>query len=155
MGSSSAATNIHDERRIARMMETAEKAPGYEGWAIVELFGHKRMAGFVSSQEIAGGSLVRIDVPETTGSVTDGAPPTKAYTKLVGVAAIYGITPCEESVARLAARSIERWNDPIPVSLPALPAPASAASEVDVDDDEETDVDDDEREAELDRILPF
>ncbi len=103
---------------------------GFVGWAIVELFGHKRLAGHVSSQVVAGGSLVRIDVPETPA---DTRPVTQAYTKLVGVAAIYGITPVTEDVARRAAREIERWNDPLPVQLPALP------SSVAVDLDEEED----------------
>lgn len=90
---------------------------GFEGWAIVELFGHKRLAGRVSSQVVAGASLVRIDVPDTPA---DHRPATQAYTKLHGVAAIYGITPVSEDVARRAAREIERWNDPLPVQLPAL-----------------------------------
>lgn len=97
---------------------------GFVGWAIVELFGHKRMAGHVSSQVVAGGALVRIDVPETPA---DGRPATAAYTKLVGIAAIYGITPVGEEVARRAAREIERWNDPLPVQLPQLPAATGAA----------------------------
>lgn len=120
-------------------MNGDEKGTGFEGWAIVELFGHKRMAGYVSSQEIAGGSLVRIDVPATEA---DRAPATAEYTKLVGVAAIYGITPCTEEVARRAARAIERYNDPIPVALPALPAPSAAEDEDDIEVSEEFELDD-------------
>lgn len=118
---------------------------GFVGWAVVELFGHKRMAGHVSSQVVAGGSMVRIDVPETPA---DTRPLTAAYTKLVGIAAIYGITPVSEEIARRAAREIERWNDPLPVQLPALAAPVG--TEIDpnfVDysagDDEDGEADDD------------
>lgn len=109
----------------------------FEGWAILELFGHKRMAGFVSSQQLAGGSLVRIDVPATESASADGdcAPATHAYTKLVGVAAVYGVTPCEESIARRAARVIERYNDPIPVQLPALAGSSNDTQLVIEDDD--------------------
>lgn len=107
---------------------------GFEGWAIVELFGHKRMAGHVSSQVVAGGALVRIDVPETAA---DRQPATAAYTKLVGIAAVYGITPVSEEVARRAAREIERWNDPLPVQLPALSAAVGTEIDPDLDEDEE------------------
>lgn len=98
---------------------------GFEGWAILELFGHKRMAGFVSSQQVAGGALVRIDVPATEPTREgEHAGPTPAYTKLVGLAAIYGITPCTEDLARRAAREIEKYNNPLPLSLPMLTAGA-------------------------------
>jgi hypothetical protein len=128
-------------------MNGDEKKAGFEGWAVVELFGHKRMAGYVSSQEIAGSSLVRIDVPVTMPTdPRDSRPVTAAYTKLVGVAAIYGITPCTEVVARLAAREIERWNDPIPVQLPALPAASSPTPDADIDDDPDLEWDDEDME---------
>ncbi len=111
---------------------------GFAGWAIVELFGHKRLAGHVSSQVVAGGSLVRVDVPETQA---DRTPTTPAYSKLVGLAAIYAITPVTEEVARRAAREIERWNDPLPLQLPALAAAVGAAPTLhtDVDGDDEED----------------
>lgn len=36
----------------------------FEQWAIVDLFGHTRIAGKVSEQVIGGCSFVRVDVPE-------------------------------------------------------------------------------------------
>lgn len=128
------------------MTDVDGRGTSFEGWAIMELFGHKRLAGFVSSQEVAGGSLVRIDVPATEGGPEDHAPATRAYTKLVGVAAIYGITPCEEALARRAARTIERYNDPLPVALPQLASGAPAAEDGEVldDDDDEDDFDDED-----------
>ena len=75
----------------------------FESWAIVELFGHKRMAGKVSEQEIAGTGFVRIDVPAVNGS--------KAFTKFLGPSSIYGITPTDEMHATAAAQA---WN-PTPV----------------------------------------
>lgn len=120
---------------------------GFVGWAVVELFGHKRMAGHVSSQAVAGGSMVRIDVPETPA---DMRPMTPAYTKLVGVAAVYGITPVSEEIARRAAREIERWNDPLPVQLPALAAPVGTEIDPNFVDDEDDDDEDYEDEDEDD-----
>lgn len=78
----------------------------YSGWAVIELLGHRIIAGHISEEAIAGGSFVRVDVPDTTSR--DG------FTKLYGPGAIYAITPCSEHDARMAAdnigaKSIEDW----------------------------------------------
>lgn len=36
---------------------------GFEGWAFLELMGHRKLAGHVSEATIGGGSFIRIDVP--------------------------------------------------------------------------------------------
>jgi len=64
-------------------------------WALIELFGHQRIAGKVSSQEVGGSSFVRVDVP-----VVNGRP---GFTKLYGSNAIYAITITDEQTATLAA----------------------------------------------------
>jgi hypothetical protein len=69
-------------------MDVSEK---FESWAIVELFGHNRIAGKCSEQNVAGSNMLRIDVPET-----DKNP---AFTRLLGHAAIYAINPVTEEVA--------------------------------------------------------
>lgn len=83
----------------------------FEEWAVVELFGHQRIAGKVSEATIGGCAFVRVDVPQT-------AKP--AYTKYFGNGAIYAMTPCDEAVAHLAAVEIERFNLPIRVHLPTV-----------------------------------
>ena len=72
-----------------------------ETWAVVEVMGHKRFAGFVTEQTIAGAAFVRVDVP-----AVETLP---AFTKLLGAASIYAITPCTEETARaFAAKMQER-----------------------------------------------
>lgn len=88
----------------------------FEEWAIVELFGHQKIAGRISEQQIGGTSFVRVDVPEI-----DGQHP---LTKLFGSGAIYAITITDEQTARAAAKY---WK-PIPMDRftlanMALPAP--------------------------------
>lgn len=137
------------------MIEQSEK---FEGWAIVEMLGHRKLAGKVGEQVIAGAALVRVDVPETQqskqvagygGSVVEAKP---GYTKLIGVGSIYCITPTDEDTARRAAAVLERYNDPLPVSLPRLlPAGAAGASDGVVDVEYEDDatrmgIDDDDEE---------
>lgn len=70
-----------------------------EMWALIELFGHNRIAGRVTEAEMGGGALIRVDVP----SVKDRQPITKYY----NVKAIYGITPVDEATARQMAESID------------------------------------------------
>ena len=45
-------------------MET-DKDPGkLETWAIVEVMGHNRFAGFVQQVPMGGAAMIRVDVPE-------------------------------------------------------------------------------------------
>lgn len=41
-----------------------EGSQPFESWALVELFGHQRIAGHVTEQQIGGCQFVRVDVPE-------------------------------------------------------------------------------------------
>ncbi len=67
---------------------------GFEHWAILELMGHRRLAGKVSEAQIGGSGFVRIDVPGK-----DGWKSTQFYSP----AAVYCITPTSEAVAREVA----------------------------------------------------
>ncbi len=84
----------------------------FKAWAILELFGHKIMAGEVSEETLAGGVLVRIDVPEVPAIIQPqekkdrgyvDIPAIPRYTKYFSPAAIYGITPTTEESAKAAA----------------------------------------------------
>lgn len=76
-------------------------------FAIVELFGHQKMAGVVTEQQLGGASFVRVDVPETESS--------PAFTRLLNPSAIYAINPVSEDVMKLKveslnAKPIEAWD---------------------------------------------
>lgn len=68
----------------------------FEAWAIVELFGHQKIAGKLTEQTIGGCNFIRVDAP-----AFDGSP---AFTKLYTQGAIYGVTFVSERIARAAAR---------------------------------------------------
>lgn len=87
----------------------------FDSWAIVELFGHQRIAGKVTEQAIGGGSFLRVDVPECSGQA--------AFTKFYGAAAIYAITPTSEELARAALRQIQP--EPVSIWIPELHTPAA------------------------------
>lgn len=100
----------------------------FEGWAILELMGHRRLAGWLTEREIAGAAFVRIDVPEGDGDRI-------ATTQFYSPSAVYCITPTTEEVAiAVAVRSrpepVHRWE------LPALEQP-KAAQDADVIVDDE------------------
>lgn len=119
------------------MSDQTEK---FEGWGIVEMLGHRQLAGKIGQQVIAGCAFLRVDVPETQhtkqvpgygGTVIETKP---GYTKHIGTGSIYCITPTDEDTSRRAAAVLERFNDPLPVSLPKLlPAGAVAVDVVDAD----------------------
>lgn len=83
-------------------------------FAIVELFGHGRIAGQISEQSFGGAELVRVDVPEVNykdtdyvdGQRQDRTVTIPAHTRSFGARAIYGISWCDEAAAILAAHSI-------------------------------------------------
>ena len=78
-------------------------------WAIVELFGHKTIAGRVT-KDTSLFPLLRIDVPATSEY--------PEFTAEYGPSAIYGITYVSEEVARRTAQSIKV--NPIAVYNPEL-----------------------------------
>lgn len=78
-------------------------------WAVVEVMGHKRFAGRVTKQTLAGVSFVRIDVPAISGGA--------GYTKLLGARAIYAITPCTEEKAIEFADRFQKQSRYTPLGL--------------------------------------
>lgn len=102
-----------------------DEKTAYEGWAIVELMGHRRLGGYVSQTEMYGTVLLRIDIP--------GPQPDKPVaTQYYGGQSIYCLTPTtEETVRAFAAR-----NQPAPVQRWELPALESRPAPPDPDDDD-------------------
>lgn len=79
----------------------------FELSAIIELFGHQRMAGKVTEQTIGGASFVRIDVPESKTQ--------PSFSRMLNPSAIYAINPVTEEVMiemvdRLEKKPIESWD---------------------------------------------
>lgn len=100
-------------------MNDAQQA-SFEGWAIVEMMGHRREIGYVTTEHYGAASLFRVDSPEfeerefeltkpeyvehrmvPAGSkVKRAAIPAKSC--LVGPGSIYALNPCTEETARRA-----------------------------------------------------
>jgi hypothetical protein len=127
----------------------------FDGWAVVEVFGHQRYAGYVTTEAFGQAVLFRVDVPElkarerTTKGPTyhpdsgDYLPsgtviqegPVQSFSKLFGAGAIYAITPCTEEAALEAVEQTQR-RPLLKVTVPERPALAAAdVRDGDVDDD--------------------
>lgn len=107
----------------------------FDEWAIVEVMGHQRYAGKVTEQAIGGCNFVRVDVPRIDQSTPDRADITQAFTKLLGQASIFAITPVSEAVARHVAASIRA----APVHVYDLPRVHQAALPLTTEDIESDD----------------
>lgn len=84
-------------------METGK----FEEWAVIDEYGHTRLAGRVTEATIAGGSFIRLDIPGKDGSI--------AMTKFIGPGAIFEFTLVTEETARAFAIAhmpvpVTRWD---------------------------------------------
>jgi hypothetical protein len=124
-------------------MDQQKEDPGkLETWAIVEVMGHNRFAGYVQQVPMGGAAMIRIDVPEiaeeeieevigwaeddtapngrrTTQTRKRRVPGTPAFTKFLGVSSIFAITPCSKEVAIAAVKSFKS----APVTILHMPPP--------------------------------
>jgi hypothetical protein len=105
----------------------------FEGWAVLELMGHRKLAGYVREQNVAGAGFIRIDVPGDQGSIA---------TQFYSPGSLYCMTPVTEDIARRFAAGcrpepVTRWE------LPPAREPSAAQAMADlaeaVADDEEDD----------------
>lgn len=70
----------------------------FEEWAILELMGHRRLAGKVTDAVIGGGAFLRIDIPGKDGCQT---------TQFYSPNSVYCISPTTEDIARAVAAQSE------------------------------------------------
>jgi hypothetical protein len=105
------------------MMENEQSK--FEGWAIVEMMGHQKEIGFVTTEAFGVAVLFRVDTPDMPetefilrrpeyGSDGNGGerylpvgskvqrPAQPGKSRLVSPAALYAINPCTEDVAKAA-----------------------------------------------------
>src|ERR1700687_5789696 len=97
-----------------------ENQAKFEGWAVIELFGHQREAGFVTTQYYGNAAMFQLDVPElperewtierpewsSDGMIPAGSTVKKeaiaGRTRLINPSAVYALNPCNEEAARKA-----------------------------------------------------
>lgn len=133
----------------------------FEGWAVVELFGHSREAGYVSTEYFGGGALFRVEVPaleerevtltrpEWVGNQLAGVGSkllrgaVQGRTRFIGVSAVYAMNPCtKEAVLKAIEAMADRHVKVIElVGQPALVGATLPGEENDGYDGNESDED--------------
>jgi transcriptional regulator with XRE-family HTH domain len=123
----------------------------FDQWVLVELMGHRRVAGRVREVQLAGAGFLRLDIPTTDGHARQ--------TQYLSPGAVYALHPTSEVVARAAAgrfrpEPVSRWE--LPGLVPVRPSPErgdpgydewaaeGSASAVDPDPDYGKDLDDED-----------
>lgn len=131
----------------------------YEGYAILELMGHRKEVGYVTTEYFGGAALFRVDTPtieaheETTkragyastdqghmhlpaGSVVR-RPAIPSRTVYVAPGSLYALNPCTEEVVRAAAQEKAYGTAPLQLlSMPEALAIAAAPGYEDSDPDD-------------------
>jgi hypothetical protein len=97
---------MKNEPKQALLIPPSEPQPttDLKAWALVEIFGHTRIVGFLSQQAFGSGVLFRVDVPDLTSS---GKVIREGFTRYFGLSAIYSITPISEEMVRQLLPSID------------------------------------------------
>lgn len=84
-------------------MEDQNTNSNFKSWAIVEVFGHEKYAGYVENLQIGGTSMLRIEVPETGGEY-----PLPGFTKIFNPSSVFSITPVSEDYAKEMANRLKK-----------------------------------------------
>lgn len=125
----------------------------FEGWALVELYGHGHEAGYVTTQHFGTACMFQVDIPEIPARQETLESPRWAEdgsrllpvgtviereaipgrTRLLGVGSIYSMNPATEEAVRLAISRSERRAMKV-ISIPdgaqkRLPEPQEAEFE--------------------------
>lgn len=102
------------ENQLALIDPPKQETSEIKDWALVELFGHQRIVGFMSTQTFGAGVLFRVDVPDLK---KDGKVVRPGFTRYFGLSAIYSVTPISEEMVRELLPSIDGTPAARPLSL--------------------------------------
>jgi hypothetical protein len=84
------------------------KDESFEFWAVVELFGHQKIAGCLTEKPKGSVIFFQIDVPDANGQIR--------YSRIINASSIYAINPTDkETILRICAQ------EPFDTNRPAIP----------------------------------
>jgi flagellar biosynthesis regulator FlbT len=76
----------------------------FDQWAIIEVFGHEKYAGHVSSTNVGGHAMILLEVPEVQNMKVT----LPAFTKYISLSSVFSITPVGEEYAREMAAKLSK-----------------------------------------------
>lgn len=122
----------------------------FEGWAVIEMFGHSREVGFVTTEYFGSGAVFRVEVPpllerevvldrpEWIGNDFAGIGSkvlrggVEGRTRFIGPGAVYAMNPCSQDAAMKALEAMNSRK----VKLIELVQPRQLESADQYDDEE-------------------
>lgn len=140
---------------------TEQTQAKFDGWAIVDVLGHQRYVGYVTTEAYGQAVLFRVDVPALDErervtkqpgygpdgrylpagtTVKEGA--VDGYSKLIGAGSIYAISPCTKDAALKAIEEGHRrplMQITLPEGRALSPGRTDADYPDDIDDEDEDD----------------
>lgn len=122
----------------------ADETDAFDQWAIVEMLGHRRVAGRVREVQIAGAGFLRLDMPATEGH--------GPQTQYIAPGSVYALHPTTEAIAAVAAaryrpEPVSRWE--LEAAKPDDPWGGAMGAERDHLDDSDRDEDEEEPDPEV------
>lgn len=90
--------------QLALLPKEEPRGEALKAYALVELFGHQRIVGLMTVDPAEFPGMVRVDVPDL---LKDGKVERKGFTRYIGRAAIYGVTPVDEDTVRMLLPSVD------------------------------------------------
>lgn len=98
-------------------------------WALVEIFGHTKVAGRVTTKKVGVNVMIQVDVPKGATELS--------HSQLFSPAAIFSINPTSEGWCRRWAAEAAKYNQS---PLPYIPAEPKAVAYGDEPHDEDSPV---------------
>ena len=96
------------------LLPEAKQTPALTSFALVELFGHQRIVGWLVVNPPEFPSMIRIDVPDL---MKDGKVLRAGFTRYVSQSALYGVTPITEEAVRQLLPTISGRPEAKPLSF--------------------------------------
>jgi hypothetical protein len=72
----------------------------FEHWAIIEVFGHEKYSGKITTEKVGATEMYRLDIPETEEQ--------PEFVKFINPSSVFSITPVEEAYAKEYANRLSK-----------------------------------------------
>lgn len=96
-------------------MTADAKSESLESWAVLDLFGHEKIVGLVTTRKFGSDVMFQVDVPAADAGGF-------AYSKLINPKAVFAIQPTNEEWCRKWACHAAKYNRAV---LPYIPEPSN------------------------------
>lgn len=94
--------------------QTISDQEDVNAWAYVELFGHSKIAGRVTTRKLGTEVMFQVDVPQGENEFS--------HSRLLNPKAVFSLTPTSEQWCRKWATAAKAYSNPVLPYIPETPA---------------------------------